>query len=266
VRLDDGRSAIPGDPQVDNGESGAAVAAWKIKSGTAGGLGVTERRFDGVSSSRTLSSTTPGVVGSFDLAGSGLGDAIVGWSQGPDSGRAIAAVVVDAPPDPFAVQTPNDWVRTPPTLEWDEPDHAIGGVSYAVTVDDETVKENLNGTSLKLRASDVDDGISEIQVVAADSDGQETTSYPAELRLDRRAPRAKVKRYGNHLVVVTLTDGSGRSGVDASTVKVSWGDGKRSAGHRTLQHRYGGAGPYRVTIAAADKAGNKLRRTLRVTA
>jgi hypothetical protein len=264
-RIDDGRTTVPGSPEVDAGVSGATVAAWKIKLGGAGGLGVTERRADGVPTAQEVTAPTPGVVNTFALAGSGLGDAIVGWDQGPDSGRQIAALVVDAPPDPFAVNTPVDWVRTPPTLEWDMPDHAIGGVRFAVTVDDQTVADNLTGTSRKLRSRDVDDGVSVIQVVAEDAGGQETTSYPSDLKLDSRPPKAGVRRYGNGLVVVRLSDGpkSSTSGVDATSVKVSWGDGKSSSGHLTLQHRYGG-GTHTITITAADKAGNKLKRKVKV--
>src|SRR6201999_1109161 len=167
--------------------------------GSAGGIGVTERRADGVPTSQTVSAPTRGTVGAFALAGSGLGDGIVGWAQGPDSGKQIAALVVDAPPDPFAVNTPAEWVRKPPKLDWDVPAHAIGGVKYAVTIDDDTVKENLKTASLALRARDVDDGVSVVQVIAEDAGGQETTSFPSELKLDSRKPRASVRRYANRL-------------------------------------------------------------------
>jgi hypothetical protein len=266
VRLDDGRTGVPGDPQVDLGPSGAAVAAWRIKSGSAGGVGVTERRADGVPSSQVLTAPARGAVTGFGLAGSGLGDGIVGWAQGPDSGRQIAAAVVDAPPDPFAVQTPAGWVRTPPALEWDMPAHAIGGVTFAVTIDDDTVADNRWATSLTLRRKDVDDGVSVVQVVAQDAGGQETTSYPAELKLDSKPPKAAVRRFRNRLVQVTLSDGANRdtSGVDATTAKVRWGDGKAGAGHRTFQHRYAGGGPFTVSITAKDKAGNRLNRRVTV--
>jgi hypothetical protein len=206
-------------------------------------------------------------VSSYALAGSGLGDGIVGWAQGPASTRQVAAVVVDAPPDPYVVQSPQSYVRMVPELRWDMPAHAIGGVTFSVTLDDDTVAEKVRGTRLKLKASAVDDGESVLQVIAEDSGGQETTSLPAELKIDRKRPRAAVKRFRNRLVQVTLTDGPKRStsGVDTSSVKVSWGDGKRGSGRRTFSHRYTGAGPFRVTVTAADRAGNRLRLSKRVS-
>jgi hypothetical protein len=266
-RLDDGRTAIGGQPTVDLAPSSAAVAAWMIRRGGAGGIGVTERRADNVPVTQALSAPAGGTVGSYALAGSGLGDGLVGWAQGPASARQVAAVVVDAPPDPFAVQSPQAYVRTVPELRWDMPAHAIGGVKFSVTLDDDTVAENVRGTRLKLKASAVDDGESVLQVIAEDSGGQETTSLPAELKIDRRRPRAALKRFRNRLLQVTLTDGPKRStsGVENTSVKVSWGDGKRSSGRRTLSHRYTGPGPFKVTVAAADRAGNRLRLTKRVS-
>lgn len=258
-RLDDGRTTVPGDPDVDLGDSGAAVAAWLIKRGSSGGIGVTERRADGVPTSQAVSAPVGGAVAGFALAGSGLGDGIVGWAQGGGT-RQVAALVVDAPPDPFAATTPAGFVRRPPAIEWDVPQHAIGGVKYALTIDDETVAENLRTTKLQLRRKDVEEGIHVVQVVAEDAGGQETTSYPADLKFDNKTPKASVKRYRNRLVIVRLTDGARNSGVDASTVKIGWGDGKTSSGHRTVQHRYGGAGPFRISIKAKDKAGNALTR------
>src|SRR6201999_2981663 len=101
---------------------------------------------------------------------------------------------------------------------WDIPAHAIGGVKFAVTVDDDTIAENKTAASLALRSRDVDDGVSVIQVIAEDAGGQETTSYPSEPKPGSRKLRASVRRYANRLVIVRLTDGSKRStsGVDAS--------------------------------------------------
>ena len=147
------------------------------------------------------------------------------------------------------------------------PAHAIGGVKFSVTLDDDTIAENVRGTRLKLKASAVDYGESVLQVIAEDSGGQETTSLPAALKIDRRRPRAALKRFRNRLLQVTLTDGPKRStsGVENSSVKVSWGDGKRSSAVGRLSHRYTGPGPFKVTVAADDRAGNRLRLTKRVS-
>jgi hypothetical protein len=258
-RLDDGRTSIPGTPQVDIAASGAAVAAWQVRRGGAGGVGIAERRADGVPVSQALAAPAGGIVSGFALAGTGLGDGLVGWSQG----QQIAAVVVDAPPDPFAAQTPTGYVRTPPEVRWDMPPHAIGGVTFAVTIDDDTVGENLRATKLALRRRDLDDGVHVLQVIATDAGGQETTSRPADLKVDTSKPRLRIRRFRNRLVQVTVSDSA--SGVDATSVRISWGDGKRSSGRRIAAHRYAGAGPYRVTVSARDKAGNRFAAKRRVT-
>jgi hypothetical protein len=238
-----------------------------VRRGGAGGIGVTERRADDVPVSQTVSAPVGGAVTTFALAGSGLGDGLVGWAQGATSNRQVAAAVIDAPPDPFGAQAPQGWVRKVPELEWDMPAHAIGGVTFSVTLDDDTVAEGVRGTRVKIKAADVADGDNVLQVIAEDSAGQETTSLPAELKVDRRKPRATIKRYRNRLVQVKLSDGprSSTSGVTASTVKVSWGDGKRSSGRKTLSHRYSRSGRLRITVTARDAAGNTLKSTKTVT-
>lgn len=249
-RLDDGRTAIPGDPQVDLGASGASVAAWAVRRGAAGGIGVTERRADGVPTTQTVTAPAGGTVGGFALAGSGLGDGLVGWLQGGQ----VAAVVVDAPPDPFAVEAPVDYVRTAPTIRWDVPQNAIGGVTYTVTLDDDTLAENLRTTRRRLRTRDLDDGVHVLQVVATDAGGQETTSAPAELRFDASPPKASVRRYRNGLTEVKLTDAA--SGVDKTATRIDWGDGTKGS---KRVHRYRGGARPKITITARDKAGNRLK-------
>jgi len=250
-RLDDGRTAIPGDPQVDLAASGASVAAWVVRRGGTGGIGVTERRADGVPTTQTVNAPAGGLVTGFALAGSGLGDGIVGWAQ---NGQ-VAAVVVDAPPDGFTVEAPVDYVRTAPMVRWDVPQSAIGKATYTVTLDDDTLAENLTTTKLKLSARDLDDGVHVLQVVATDSGGQETTSAPAELRYDASPPKARVKRYRNGLTEVLLTDGA--SGVDKTATKINWGDGTKPSSKRT--HRYRSGVRPTITITARDKAGNRMK-------
>ncbi|WP_028062514.1 PKD domain-containing protein [Solirubrobacter soli] len=262
-RLDDGRTSIPGTPEVDIAASGAAVAAWQVRRGGSGGMGVTERRADGVPVSQALAAPAGGTVSGFGLAGTGLGDGLLGWIQGSPPARQIAGLVVDAPPDPFAANAPTSFVRTPPQIRWDMPAHAIGGVTFAVTIDDDTVAENVKGTKLQLRPRDLDDGVHVLQVVATDAGGQETTSRPADLKVDQTKPRVRVQRFRNRLVQVTVSDPT--SGVDNTSVNVAWGDGKRSSGRRTAAHRYRSGGPFRITVTARDKTGNRVSFNKRVS-
>jgi hypothetical protein len=269
LRLDDGRSSAPGEPRAEVGVSGAAAVAWRVRRGSAGAVGVTERRADGVNVRRQLSTAVGGVVDGLELGGSGFGDALVGWVQGPADRRRIAAAVVDAPPDPFAVQTPIEWIRggRAVTLRWDEPPHAIGGVTYAITVDDDTVAEGLRGTMRRVRLRRLDDGIAVVQVVAEDSGGQETTSFPAELKIDRRQPRVRVRGMSGHRVRVVLRDGRRRnvSGVAPRSVQIDWGDGRSSSGRAKLTHTYRNGGRHRLVVRARDRAGNRVNRFWWVT-
>jgi len=124
----------------------------------------------------------------------------------------------------------------------------------------------VTGTRLQLRKRDLEDGVHVLQVIATDPGEQETTSRPADLKIDTRAPRVRVQRFRNRLVQVTVSDGArgSTSGVDNTSVKIAWGDGKRSSGRRTAAHRYAGSGPFTVTVSARDKAGNRAGARKRI--
>lgn len=267
-RLDDGRSSAPGEPLADVGAGGAAAVAWKVRRGASGGVGISERRADGVPVRQVLSAPVGGAVDDLALGGSGLGDAIVAWTQGPPERLQVAAAVVDAPPDAFAVQVPIGFVRRGPVrLRWDEPSHAIGSVRYAVTVDDDTVAENLRRLRHAVPLRRLDDGVAIVQVVAEDAGGQETTSAPAELKVDTRAPRPRVAVRPGGVVRVRLTDGPRRrvAGVAPRSVRVRWGDGRRSRGRARLTHAYARGGRFRIVVTARDRAGNTVRARRWVT-
>ncbi|HTE62374.1 MAG TPA: hypothetical protein VK631_18610, partial [Solirubrobacteraceae bacterium] len=262
-RIDEGGSTVAGDPQVDVARSGAAVVAARLGSGGRGGLALAERRSDGVVEQRVISGAAGGAVGAFDLAGSGIGDALTGVEQGTGAGAQIVVSGIDAPPEAFAVQTPIGWVRRKKVpLRWDRPEHAIGSVRYAVTLDDDTVAENLKGDRFTLPKKALSNGVAVVQVVAEDDGGQETTSFPGELQVDGRAPRVRLSQRGRTLTV-RLTDGTHKrrvSGVDASTVRISWGDGsKPGRGKKKLARTFTRGGRFRVLVTARDKAGNRAR-------
>ena len=257
-RLDAGMSDVAPDPSVDLAPSGAAVSAFGVSVDRRAGVQVNELRADGVPEQRTVSATRGGQVGGVMLAGSGLGDALVGFVQGTGSGSQIAAAVVDAPPDVFQVQTPIDWVskaRIP--LRWDPSTHAIGGVSYTITVDDQTVAEDLTGTTYTLSGDDTEPGRQTVAVIARDSGGQETTSDPAELKVDRTPPKVTVSRTGSRGIDVRLADK--QSGVQVSSARLRIGAGKLLSGRRHFKLRLTRAGRYRAWIRVSDNAGNTAR-------
>ncbi|HYJ22497.1 MAG TPA: hypothetical protein VEW07_10795 [Solirubrobacterales bacterium] len=286
LRLDEGASAVAGDPQVDFSETGAAVAAWRELRGGSGAIGVQERRSDGVIDPAGLSAPAGGAVGSLRLGGSGLGDAILAWTQGSGAGTQVAAAIVNAPPDPFFVQTPAGWRRQAEVaIHWAAAVNAIGGVDYSVSVDDEPVGKETKRLFALLRSGEIGNGRHRIQVFAIDEAGQQTGSRNAVLRIDRRPPQVTVKRHGRRLTV-SISDGGrlGTSGLKGSSAQILFGDGKRggSGGKdgggggttistaapkpsgkgkkkpivKTVRHAYSQAGTYRLRVSARDHAGN----------
>lgn len=280
-RLDQGASSVAGDPLVDVAETGAAVAAWRELRGGVGSLAVQERRADGVVEPTSLSAAHGGGVGRVVIGGSGLGDAILAWQQGSGANAQIAADVVDAPPDPFLVLLPEGWQRRKKIrIAWDHSHNAIGGVKYSVSVDDEPVAESGKHLSARLSPDDIGDGRHRIQVFAIDAAGQETGSRVGPLKVDRSAPKVKLRHHGRKLIV-TVGDGPRRSssGLRRGLVRVSFGDGgagasasarkgkpgKHGKGRApvvSVTHTFARAGRYLLTVRARDRAGNftKYRR------
>lgn len=275
-RLDGNGSSVAGDPQVDLAETGAAVAAWREQRGAVGLVAVQERRADGVVEPTELSAPGGGGVGRLVLGGSGLGDGIVAWQQGDGANAQIAAGVVDAPPDPFLVLLPEAWQRRKKIrIAWDRSLNAGSRVRYSVSVDDEPVVENRKGLAAVLKPDDIGDGPHKIQVFAVDGAGQETGSRTGRLRVDRRAPRLRLRKRGRRLAVV-VSDGPRRttSGLRRGSVRISFGErGKkrrRRAKRRQLAvrvvHTYSRGGRFRLRVRARDRAGNRLvlKRKVRI--
>jgi hypothetical protein len=269
-RLDPGTSTGPATPLADLAESGAAAFAWRQSIGGRGSVALRERRADGTRDARTVFAQRGGAVGELHLAGSGAGDALVGWLQGPRQFAQIAGAVINAPPGDFTVATPAEFVRPERVrLRWDAPVNAIGRLRYAVTVADETVAEDLRATRMELRPEDLDDGALVVQVIAVDEAGQETTSVPAELLIDGTAPTATVARGPGLRVRVRVTDDAdgvegGTAGLDVDSVRVRFGDGRSARGAAAVDHTYRRPGRYRVAVTAADAIGNRRTSVRRV--
>jgi len=272
-RLDKGGSTEAGAPLVDLAQTGAAVAAWRELRGATGLVAVQERRADGVVEPTELNSARGGKVGRLAIGGSGLGDAILAWSQGSGANTQIAAAVVDAPPDPFLVLLPNGWQRRGRIpIAWDRTLNAIGGVRYSVSVDDEPVVENLRRLHFRLSRDQIEDGRHRIQIFATDEAGQETGSRAGQLLVDRNGPRLRL-RWRGRTVVVAVTDGprAAGSGLRRRSVSVSFGD-RRGAGASAsarrkgkkrkravtikVRHTYSSGGSYLLRVRARDRAGN----------
>lgn len=269
TRLDDGGSTVPGDPVTDLSADGAAVTAWKARVGGRSSVVVAERGSDGVSDVRAVSTPRAGPVSALALGGSGFGDAVVTFLQGNQNQGAIAATVVDAPPSAFVVQTPVDFTNeTRVPISWDIATNAIGRVRYAVTVDDETVAENLTSTRVRLGPKDLEDGVHQVSVIATDPSGQDTTSSAGAVQVDRSAPRVTViqRPRGSRRVRVSVGDGPTKevSGMVRKATIIASGAGKSVKGKNKASFRYPRSGSYVITVKARDRAGNRTRVKRRV--
>jgi hypothetical protein len=261
-RIDSGASSVAGEPLVDLAETGAAVAAWRELRGGTGIVGVAELRADGVADPAALSAPRGGAIAGLQMGGSGLGDALIAWTQGGGGNTQIAAAVVDAPPDPFNVETPEGWKRAAKlTIHWPEATNAVSGVKYSVSVDDEPIGKPTKRFYARLATRRIGDGRHRVQVFAIDGSGQQTGSRNGLLLVDRQPPRVELRRHGRRLAVAVV-DGPKRetAGVKARGVRISFGDGA-SRGRR---HVYERSGTFQVTVSARDRAGNVTKQTRRV--
>lgn len=263
-RLDDVASSVPGDPQVDLAASGASVSAWKVRAGARGAVAVRELGADGVEDDRQVFAVQGGPVSDLRLGGSGLGDGAIGFFQGSRTSGQIAGALVDAPPTEFAVQVPLDTVTAATVpITWDRAQNAITGVRYSVTVDDEVVADGLRRRRYTLRRSQIDDGRHVVRIVATDGNGQDTTSFPGPVRVDRTKPTVALRAAGRRLRI-RIADGADGTGVEAGATAIAFGDGRRATGRRAALHRYRRPGTYRVVVRASDRAGNRVTVRARV--
>lgn len=267
VRLDSG-SEVSGGPVLTRAADGALAAAWKVQVHGAGAVAVLERRSDGTPNRSLVAAPHGGAIHQLAVGGSHRGDAIFGFLQGDGANAQIAAVVVRAPPGEFVTDASSSWVKTPRIpLQWEVPLAGAGHITYSILVEDQEVAEGISGNEYTLDTEQVSEGVHSLQVEATDSLGQVVDSVPATLKVDRRAPRVKVKVSGSTLIVLVV-DGARKevSGVRNSSVHVRFGDGSVAHGHATLKHSYARGGLYTIVVSASDNAGNKrtVRKRVRV--
>jgi hypothetical protein len=266
ARLDDGTSPIAGNPIVARADSGAANFAWTVNEGGAGGVGVLERDPNGTPTQNVLSADTGGDIHAADLAGSDIGDAVIGFLQGDGTNETINVATINAPPGAFDVAAPPTWTNARRVLlQWDPAPHGMTPETYTLLIDDQDVADGLTGTTYTLRPSQAGDGIHTVSVSATDSQQQATDSSTSELLIDRTAPQVSLRRRG-HTLTVTVSDGPrGQvSGVADGGTSVRWGDRRASTGTRRLSHTYRHGGAFTINVSTTDNAGNTRRLRKRV--
>jgi len=244
--------------------SGGGVSAWQALSAT--GLPTVAARESfaaGGYQLAQLSAPISGPVGVPALGGSGEGDALIAFAQGPPDQQQVMAAVAKAPPGGFLATAPVGWVRGGSAkIEWTQAPEAFGASSYAVEVDGRVVRRGLTGLSLRLSPRGLGDGVHQVQVLATDSLGQQTLTPPAELKVDASPPQVSVRRLGGGGVRVRVF--SRASGAVARDTSIAWGDGARARGRLTASHSYARAGTYTIVIHSRDHVGNVLAAHMRV--
>lgn len=262
ARVDDGSSGATPDPVTELGSDGSAVFGYKASTAQGSGTGIIERRADGVAVRALASGNGGGAVRDLRLAGSGLGDGLLAWLQGDGSGSQIVGGVVDAPPQQFVASAPTGWQKgKTATITWEQPDYALGTLTYSLTVDDDEITSGLTARSLAVKLSGLDDGALTAVVVAHDSAGEETESVPTDLKVDRHAPKVRFKVRKRKLTI-TATDAG--SGIRKSKTYVKFPGVKKKKKFKKSVSRKLAPGIYRIRVYATDKVNHKRKVSKRI--
>jgi hypothetical protein len=253
-----------GQAQTTINPAGGGTTAWPAASGGPPAVAVREDYAQGAFQLAQLAGSVPGPVGGLSLGGSGQGDALLGWTQGPVGQSEVVGAFVQAPPAPFNVVTPSGWVRGGrASLSWEASPSAVAGVTYAVYVDGKARLKRLTGLAARLSPAGLGDGVHHVQVLASDASGQQTMSSERALKVDANSPMVTVMLIDNRRGVrVTVRDSA--SGVRTQATRISFGDASRIQGRASATHDYRHAGTYQITAQVRDKVGNHATVHLQV--
>jgi hypothetical protein len=244
--------------------AGGGVSAWPAAS--AAGLPVIDLREDlgtGAWQLAQLSAPIGGLADEPVLAGSGMGDALVGFRQGPPGEAELLGAIAKGPPGEFLVSAPSGWVRGGAArLSWEPAGEAFGATRYAVLVDGQIRQRGLTAQSTLLDSRGLGDGVHHVQVLAIDSDGQQTMSAAVDLKVDANPPVARLLRGPHGRVRVRVSDRA--SGAVARDTVIDFGDGTRVVGRLSAAHAYTHPGLYTITVHCGDRVGNRASIHLRV--
>jgi hypothetical protein len=246
--------------------AGGGVSAWP-SSDTHGvpAVAVREDFPEGGVQTALLGGSGGGEVAEIGAARSGLGDALVGFREGPVGQAAVVVAHITAPPAQFVLSAPKTWVRPRgASVSWQPAPTSDPPLRYQVVLDGRALPTPAGAFRLSLSRAARETGSHTIQVLASNSDGEATLTPSAPLRVDSRPPALQLTPRRGRTLVLRVHDGA--SGVDAGSVEVSFGDGRFAHGHATSRHTYARAGVYRVFVRARDRAGNttSLQRSVRV--
>lgn len=237
--------------------AGGGVTVWPSVNGTAPVIDARQDFAGGAWQFARLSAPLSGPVGPPFLGGSGQGDALIAFSQGPPGQQQVMAAVAKAPPGKFLAFTPIGWVKgSSATVSWEAAPEAFGASTYSVLVDGRVVAHGLTGLSAHLSARGLGDGAHRLQVRATDSLGQETVTAAASLKIDANPPQVSVQHLGRGQVRVRVVDHA--SGAVPGDTLIAFGDGSTARDRLSASHTYARSGRYVISVHSQDRVGNRL--------
>lgn len=238
--------------------AGGGVTVWSATSPT--GMPIIDAREDyagGAWQLAQLAAPLSGPTSEPVLGGSGEGDALIAFRQGPAAQPQVMAAVAKAPPGEFLAYAPVGWVQgSSATITWNAPPEAFGATTYALVIDGEVGTRGFTGLSARLNPRGLGNGIHDIQVLATDSLGQETMTPVAVLKVDASPPHLSVRALARDAVRVRVYDST--SGAVAGATSIVFGDGARVRGKLAVRHVYPHPGRYEIVVQSRSNAGNRL--------
>jgi hypothetical protein len=243
-------------------EGGGTAAYPALDANGDPGVAIRQELSSGGVQTGFVSGAQGGPVSQLAAGRSGLGDALIGFRQGEAGEYEIVGDWVSVAPSAFKAKAPKGWVKpNAARVWWEAPPSGVGGISYAVLIDGNTVKRGLRKREARLPAAQLGNGVLQARVMATDRIGDQLLSQPVKLRVDGRPPSARVRtRRGG--VTVKLTDSG--SGLSARASRVKFGDGSSESGGSHFHHEYSAPGRYTVLVHAEDRVGNRLNRRFQV--
>jgi hypothetical protein len=244
--------------------AGGDVSAWQAADGAGlPAIAAREDFPDGAWQSALLAGPISGPVGLPAVGGSGNGDALIAFVQGPAEQQQVMAAVAKGPPGQFEATAPIGWVRgATATVSWEASAEAFGATTYSVLVDGRVRARALHGSSLRLDPRALGDGVHRVQVLASDGLGQQTMTPNATLKVDANPPEVTIRRLGARGVAVRVFDRA--SGALAKNTTISFGDGSAAKHRLTARHTYAASGTYTIAVRSRDRVGNVLNVHLQV--
>jgi hypothetical protein len=238
--------------------AGGGLTVWSSTTST--GSSVVDAREDyagGAWQQAQLAAPLSGPVSEPALGGSGQGDALIAFRQGPPGQPQVMAAVAKSPPGDFQAQAPVGWVGgNSATITWEPAPEAYGTTTYALVIDGQVSKSGLTGLSTHVNPHGLGNGVHQVQVLATDSLGQETMTPVAELKVDANPPSVSVRSLAHDVVRVRVYDRA--SGASASATSIDFGRGALVRGKLTARHTFAHPGRYEIVVRSASKVGIRL--------